>query len=54
MGRDRLRRLAATGAEYVTSTDVSCLMHLGGLRAREGFGPEPIHLAEILARGPEA
>jgi L-lactate dehydrogenase complex protein LldE len=49
MGRDRLRRLAATGAEYVTSTDVSCLMHLGGLRAREGFGPRPIHLAEILA-----
>jgi L-lactate dehydrogenase complex protein LldE len=51
MGRDRLRALAATGAEYVTSTDVSCLMHLGGLRAREGFGPEPIHLAEILAAG---
>lgn len=49
MGRDRLRRLAATGAEYVTSTDVSCLMHLGGLRAREGYGPMPIHLAEILA-----
>jgi L-lactate dehydrogenase complex protein LldE len=49
MGRDRLRALAATGAEYVTSTDVSCLIHLGGLRAREGFGPEPIHLAEILA-----
>jgi L-lactate dehydrogenase complex protein LldE len=49
MGRDRLRALAATGAEYVTSTDVSCLMHLGGLRAREGFGPRPIHLAEILA-----
>jgi L-lactate dehydrogenase complex protein LldE len=54
MGRDRLRRLAATGAEYVTSTDVSCLMHLGGLRAREGFGPEPIHLAEILARSSES
>jgi L-lactate dehydrogenase complex protein LldE len=54
IGRDRLRRLAATGAEYVTSTDVSCLMHLGGLRAREGFGPEPIHLAEILATRPEA
>jgi L-lactate dehydrogenase complex protein LldE len=53
MGLDRLRALAASGAEYVTSTDVSCLMHLGGLRAREGFGPEPIHLAEILARRPE-
>lgn len=53
MGRDRLRALASTGADYVTSTDASCLLHLGGLRAREGFGPAPIHLAEILAAGRE-
>lgn len=53
VGRDKLRALGATGAEYVTSTDVSCLMHLGGLRARAGFGPEPIHLAEILDARPQ-
>lgn len=51
MGRARLREWADAGAEYVTSTDVSCLLHLDGLRRREGLGPEPIHLAEILARG---
>ena len=49
IGRARLRELAETGAAYVTSTDVSCLLHLDGLRRREGFGPEPIHLAEVLA-----
>lgn len=49
MGRDRLRALAETGAEYVTGTDASCLLHLEGIRRREGFGPRAIHLAEILA-----
>ena len=49
IGRDRLRARADTGADYVTSTDTSCLLHLDGLRRRNGFGPRPIHLAEILA-----
>jgi hypothetical protein len=51
IGRDRLRALAATGAEYVTATDSTCLLHLDGLRRREGFGPRPIHLAEVLTAG---
>ncbi len=51
MGRDRLRALAETGAEYVASTDVSCLLHLDGIRRREGRGPQPIHVAELLATG---
>jgi L-lactate dehydrogenase complex protein LldE len=51
MGRARLRALADAGAEYVTGTDVSCLLHLDGLRRREGYGPRAIHLAEILANG---
>ena len=49
MGLARLRACADAGAEYVTGTDVSCLLHLDGLRRREGFGPRAIHLAEILA-----
>ena len=51
IGRDRLRALAETGAEYVTATDTTCLLHLDGLRLREGYGPRPIHLAEILTAG---
>jgi L-lactate dehydrogenase complex protein LldE len=54
IGRDRLRALAETGAEFVTSTDSSCLVHLDGIRRREGFGPRPLHLAEILAGGEAA
>jgi L-lactate dehydrogenase complex protein LldE len=57
MGRARLRAFADAGAEYVTATDVSCLLHLEGLRRREGYGPRAIHFAEILANGasgPEA
>ena len=49
MGRARLADLAATGAEFVTATDVSCLLHLDGIRRREGAGPRWINVAEILA-----
>jgi L-lactate dehydrogenase complex protein LldE len=49
IGRDRLRSFARAGAEYVTSTDAGCLLHLAGLRERERAGPRPVHLAEILA-----
>jgi L-lactate dehydrogenase complex protein LldE len=49
IGRDKLRALAESGAEYVTGTDASCLLHLEGLRRREGYGPRAIHLAELLA-----
>ena len=48
MGEDRCADLAATGAEYLTATDVSCLLHLAGIRRRAG-GLKAIHLAEILA-----
>ncbi len=49
MGRSRLRDLSASGAEYVVSSDASCLLHLEGIRSRDGLGPRPIHLAEVLA-----
>jgi L-lactate dehydrogenase complex protein LldE len=49
MGRDRLAALGRGGAEYVTASDSSCLLHLEGLRARQGFGPRSLHLAELLA-----
>lgn len=48
MGTARLDALGAGGAAYVTATDVSCLLHLEGLRRRRGRGPRALHLAEIL------
>lgn len=51
IGRAKLADLAATGAEFVTGTDASCLLHLDGIRRREGAGPRFVHVAEILAAG---
>jgi len=51
MGRDRLRDYQSGGADAVVSTDVSCLMHLGGLARREGRMIPMLHVAEVLAGG---
>jgi L-lactate dehydrogenase complex protein LldE len=49
MGRDRLRDYASHDAEIIVSTDVSCLMHLGGLARRAGLALPAVHVAEVLA-----
>ncbi len=57
MGRARLADLAATGAEWIVGTDVSCLLHLDGIRRRAAREASPgptaiprmLHLAEVLA-----
>ena len=45
----KLGDLLATGAEYCTALDNSCLMHLGGALHRQNRKLETIHLAGILA-----
>ena len=49
MGRDRLRDYRGHDAQAVVSTDMSCLMHLGGLARRERIGMPMYHVAEVLA-----
>lgn len=49
MGRDRIHDHIRNGAEVITSADMSCLMHLGGLLAREAPQVKVMHIAEILA-----
>ena len=51
MGRDRLADYAQGGAEVLVSTDMSCLMHLGGLAAaaHARYAPPTLHVAEVLA-----
>ena len=49
MGRDRLAEQVAAGAEIVTGTDVSCLMHMEGLARRQGTPLRFCHVSEILA-----
>jgi L-lactate dehydrogenase complex protein LldE len=53
MGRDRLRDYRRSGVDAVVSTDVSCLMHLGGLARRDGDALPMLHVAEVLASGVE-
>jgi L-lactate dehydrogenase complex protein LldE len=49
MGRDRIADHLQAGAEVVTGTDVSCLMHLEGLARREQRALRFMHVAEVLA-----
>jgi L-lactate dehydrogenase complex protein LldE len=45
----KLDAIAASAADVVTATDVSCLMHIAGGLSRTGGRTRAMHLAEILA-----
>ena len=49
MGRDKLSRIRATGAEVLCALDNSCLTHIGGLSSRAHSSLKIMHVAEILA-----
>ncbi len=51
MGEDKIMRHRATGAEYVTGPDSSCLMHMAGIAKKEKIDIQFIHVAQILAAG---
>jgi L-lactate dehydrogenase complex protein LldE len=48
MGKDRVTDHSKNGAEYITSSDLSCLMHLEGILHRNKSNVKVIHIAEIL------
>jgi L-lactate dehydrogenase complex protein LldE len=48
MGQDRVADHTKNGAEYITSPDLSCLMHMEGILHREQSNVKIIHIAEIL------
>lgn len=45
----KMDAIEASGADVVTATDASCLMHIAGGLARRGSRVRPMHLAEVLA-----
>jgi L-lactate dehydrogenase complex protein LldE len=51
MGIDKVKRHIATGAEYVTGPDSSCLMHMQGVAQKEQLPIQFIHVVQILAAG---
>ena len=51
MGEQKVENALATGAEYLISTDLSCLMHLQGYIKQKGLHLKTMHLADVLASG---
>jgi L-lactate dehydrogenase complex protein LldE len=45
---DKVASIAASGADAVVSTDLGCLMNIGGRLRREGRATRIMHLAELL------
>lgn len=51
MADQKLVNATATGAEYIISTDLSCLMHINSYAAKKGINIKTLHLADVLASG---
>lgn len=51
MADQKVQHALATGAEYLISTDLSCLMHLQGYINEKGYSLKTLHIADVLASG---
>ncbi len=51
MGEQKVENAIATGAKYIVSTDLSCLMHLQGYIDKKGYSIKTMHIADVLASG---
>jgi L-lactate dehydrogenase complex protein LldE len=51
MGEQKVENALATGAKFLISTDLSCLMHLQGYIKHKGLSLQTLHLADVLANG---
>ena len=49
MGEQKVNNALATGADYIISTDLSCLMHLDGHIRYKGYNLKAMHIADVLA-----
>jgi L-lactate dehydrogenase complex protein LldE len=48
MGYDKLGFIDKSGAEYIVSSDMSCLMHLQGCARRLSANVKFLHIAQVL------
>jgi len=51
MGEQKVNHALDTGAEYIISTDLSCLMHLDGYITKRNLPIKTMHIADVLASG---
>ncbi len=49
MGDQKITNAIVTEAEYIVSTDMSCLMHIDGCIQHKGSKLKVLHLADVLA-----
>lgn len=51
MAAQKIENAMATEAQYLLSTDTSCLMHLEAYIRKQKYPLKPMHIAEVLASG---
>lgn len=51
MAEQKVEHALATGAEYIISTDYSCLLHLDTYIKRKNIPIKTLHIADVLAQG---
>lgn len=51
MGEQKVLNAIGSGADYLISTDLSCLMHLDGYIRKHGHNIRTMHIADVLASG---
>lgn len=51
MGEQKVMNALDSGADYMISTDLSCLMHLDGYIRKHGHNIKAMHIADVLASG---
>jgi L-lactate dehydrogenase complex protein LldE len=49
MADQKINNALQTGADYIISTDLSCLMHLDGYIRHKGYSIRAMHIADVLA-----
>jgi L-lactate dehydrogenase complex protein LldE len=51
MGQQKVEQALNLGAEYLISTDLSCLMHMQGYVQKNNLPLKTMHLADVLSSG---
>lgn len=51
MAQTKVQSAIATGAKYMITTDVSCMMHMQGYIDKNNLPMQTLHIADVLASG---
>jgi L-lactate dehydrogenase complex protein LldE len=51
MADQKVNNALASGAQYIISTDLSCLMHISSYAEKNGLNIKTMHLADVLVAG---